>query len=68
MNSILLWTGIVLIVGGWIALAWQAAKWMRLKNELERFPERRKEMLLRRNYCRFTIFAGLIIIMLSLVL
>lgn len=39
MASILLWIGVALIVIGWIALAWQAAKRMAIKDELEKFPD-----------------------------
>lgn len=68
MASILLWTGIVLIVIGWLALAWQASKRMAVKEDLEKFPEKKRTMLLHRNYCRATILAGILILMISLII
>lgn len=67
MASILLWVGIVLTVTGWIALAWLAAKRMSVKDELNKFPERKSVLQLRRNYCWLTIIAGVILILLSVV-
>lgn len=66
MASILLWTGIILAVAGWIAFAWQAAKRMAVKDELEKFPDNKNEMLLRRNYCRLTIIIGILLIMIAI--
>ncbi|MDE6556612.1 MAG: hypothetical protein K2K55_06570 [Duncaniella sp.] len=66
MASILLWTGIVLIVAGWLALSWQAFKAVSSKKELEKFPEKKHAMTLRRNYCRFAIIAGIALLILSL--
>ena len=66
MTSILLWTGIIFIVLGWIALAWQASKRMALKDELGKFPGKKDVMKLHRNYCILTIFAGIVLILLAL--
>lgn len=67
MTTILLWIGISLTVIGWIALAWQAAKRMAIKDELERFPERNNVMQLRRNYCFLTIIAGVVLILIAII-
>lgn len=66
MASILLWTGIILAVAGWIAFAWQAAKRMAVKDELEKFPDKKNGMLLRRNYCRLTIIIGILLILIAI--
>ena len=68
MASILLWIGIALTVIGWIALAWQAAKRMAVKDELERFPDKKNIMKLRRNYCLLTIIAGVVLILIAVVI
>ena len=68
MASILLWIGIALTVIGWIALAWQAAKRMAVKDELERFPNRKNVMQLHRNYCWLTIIAGVVIILIAVII
>ena len=68
MDDILLWSGIILIVAGWIALAWEATRRMAAKEDLERFPDRRDVMRLRRNYCRVTILAGVVLLLGSLTL
>lgn len=68
MGSILLWCGIVLIVVGWIALAWQASRRMAAKNKMEKFPEVRNLMKLRRNYCLITIFIGMLLLIISLLI
>ena len=68
MASILLWIGIALTVIGWLALACQAAKRMARKDDLEKFPDRRRVMLLRRNYCRLTIIAGILLIMIAMII
>lgn len=65
MASILLWIGIALTIIGWVALAWQAAKRMVIKNELERFPDKKSAMQLRRNYCWLTMIAGVVLILIA---
>ena len=67
MASILLWIGIALTVIGWIALAWQAAKRMEIKDELERFPNKKNVMQLRRNYCWLTMIAGVVLILIAII-
>lgn len=68
MASILLWIGIALTVTGWIALAWQAAKRMGIKDELERFPDKKNVMGLRRNYCWLTMIAGVVLILTAVII
>lgn len=67
MAGVLLWIGIALTVIGWFALAWQASKRITAKDELEKFPEKKKSALLKRNYCRLTIIAGILIILIATV-
>ncbi len=67
MSNILLWAGIALIVGGWLALGWQASKRLAEKDELEKFPQKRRVRQLRRNYCFLTIFAGVVLLLIALV-
>lgn len=66
--NILLWIGIILLVSGWIAFGWQASKRMKMKEELDRFPERKNSMILRRNYCRLTMLVGILFIVLALII
>ena len=68
MASILLWIGIALTVIGWIALAWQAVKRMAVKDELERFPDRKNVMQLHRNYCWLTMIAGVVLILIAVII
>lgn len=68
MASILLWIGVALIVIGWIALAWQAAKRMAIKDELEKFPDKKNVMQLRRNYCWLTMIAGVVLILIAIII
>lgn len=68
MANILLWIGIALTAIGWIALAWQAAKGMALKDELDRFPDRKNVMQLRRNHCWLTMIAGIVVILIALII
>lgn len=68
MANVLLWTGKILIGAGWLALAWQAAKTLSRKAEIEKFPALSHTMLLRRNYCRLAIIAGILLILISLML
>lgn len=68
MASILLWIGIALTVIGWIALAWQAAKRMVIKDELERFPDKKNIMQLQRNYCWLTMIAGVVLILIAIII
>ena len=66
MASILLWAGIVLIVVGWLALAWQASKRMAVKDQMEKFPQVKQTMRLHRNYCLLTIAAGVILLLIAI--
>ena len=66
MASILLWIGIVVIVAGWLGLAWQASKIMAARKEVDKFPDRRKTMMMHRNYWRLTILAGILILIVAL--
>ena len=68
MINIFLWAGIVLILIGWLALAWQASKRMAIKEELEKFPDKSKIMKQRRNNCFLIIFAGVVLLLLALVM
>ncbi len=65
VNVILMWIGIGLVVVGWLALGWQASKWMAQKAELDKFPQRKQQMLLRRNYCRLIILGGIVFLILA---
>lgn len=67
MTNILLWVGIVVIIIGWIALGMQASNRMAMSQELARFPEKKAEMSLRRNYCFITIFFGCLLVLLALI-
>lgn len=66
MANIIMWIGISLTVIGWLALAWQASKRLTAKDELEKFPQKKKAMLLYRNYCWLTIAAGVVLLLISL--
>lgn len=68
MAQILIWIGIALIVIGWLALSRQAAKIYAVKDELDKFPEKRKAMLLRRTYCRLIILIGIALLMIALLI
>lgn len=68
MTKILMWIGISVIVIGWLALAWQASKRMAIKDELDKLPQKRKAMQLRRNYCLLTIAAGMVVLIAALVI
>lgn len=68
MANILMWTGIAVTVIGWLALAWQASKAITSKDELDKFPEKKQTMLLHRNYCRFTIIAGILILIIAMII
>lgn len=68
MESILLWTGIVLIVAAWIAIAIQAFKRLEVKEELEKFRVKRGEMQLRRNYCWVAMGVGAILILIAMLI
>ncbi len=68
MFSFLLWTGIVLIVVGWLALGWQASKRLAVKAELDKFPEKKRSMQQRRSYCMLTILAGIVLLVISLLI
>lgn len=68
MANILLWIGIIIGVCGWLALAWQASKRITMKDESEKFPERRRIMALRRNYCWLTILVGIVLVIIALLI
>ncbi|MDE5791129.1 MAG: hypothetical protein K2H96_07880 [Muribaculaceae bacterium] len=68
MANILLWIGIIILVAGWLAFGWQASKRMAMKEELERFPEKRRLMVLRRNYCRLTMLIGIVLMIIALLI
>lgn len=58
MAQILLWTGIGVTVAGWLALAWQATRRMTAHEEMQRFPEFKARLRLRRRLCLLAILAG----------
>ena len=68
MTDILMWSGIGLIVIGWLALGWQASRRLAIKAELEKFPEKKHAMQLRRNYCWLIMGAGMCLLVIALVL
>ena len=41
---------------------------MAVKDELERFPDRKNVMQLRRNYCWLTIIAGVVFILIAVII
>ncbi len=53
---------------GWLALGWQAGKRMQHKTDIEKFPELRRQLALRRNYCFLIIFAGIILLAIGAIL
>lgn len=67
-SIVLMWIGIAFIVIGFLALSWQASKRLAIKDELDRFPERKHIMQRRRNYCLLTILAGMILLVIALVI
>lgn len=67
MENILLWSGIALIVIGWSALGWQASRRLALKDELEKFQQKKRTMQLHRNYCRLIILAGIVILLIVMI-
>lgn len=68
MVSILMWAGIALVVIGCIALMAVAFKRISAKDELAKFPDRNRAMVLRSNYCRLVIVGGIILLLISLVI
>ena len=68
MANVLLWVGIALIVIGWLALGWQASKRLAVKDELDKFPQRKNIMRLHRNYCWLTIGAGVTVVILAMLI
>ncbi len=68
MDNVMIWSGIIITVIGWLALAWQAAKAIAAKKQMDKFPQERKAMLLKRNYCRLTILIGMIVIIIGLII
>lgn len=67
MATVLMWIGIALTVIGWIALAVQASKRLKVKNELEKFPQNKGKLKLYRNYCLLTIFIGIALLLIALI-
>lgn len=68
MGNVLMWIGVGVTVIGWIALAWQASKRMAMKDELEILPQKKEQMQSRRNYCLMTIFAGIILLVIAMII
>lgn len=68
MATFILWTGIILTVIGWLALAWQASKRLAVKEELEKFQQKKKTLLLHRNYCRLIILIGILLLLIALII
>lgn len=68
MISFFTWTGIVLILAGWIALASQATKRMAQKEEMEKFAEKKMKMRIRRNYYLLAIAVGALLLAIALIL
>lgn len=68
MLHALLWIGIILIILGWLALAWQASKRMSYGKDLEKFPEKRKALQLKRNYCFLTMLIGILLLLIALII
>lgn len=68
MANILMWVGIALTVFGWLMLAWQASKRLAVKDELEKFPQKKHVMQLHRNYCWLTISVGIILLFIAIIL
>ena len=68
MANVLLWVGIALIVIGWLALGWQASKRLAVKDELDKFPQRKNVMRLHRNYCWLIIGAGMAVVLLAMLI
>ncbi|MBD5367042.1 MAG: hypothetical protein HDR82_08610 [Bacteroides sp.] len=68
MDSVMVWSGIIITVIGWLALARQAAKAIAAKKQMDKLPQERKAMLLKRNYCRLTILIGMIVIIIGLII
>ena len=68
MANILMWIGIAVIVIGWLALAWQASRRLAAKEDMGKYPQKRKTMQLHRNYCLLTIAAGMVILISALII
>lgn len=68
MTNVLMWAGIALIVIAWLMLAWQAAKRFAEKDELEKFPHKRKTMQLHRNYCWLIMIAGVVLLLIAILI
>lgn len=72
MATVLLYIGIALIVIGWLAFSWFAAKQMNAQKEYERFPQKWEEvkqnLIHKRWICRSLIILALIVIIISLLL
>lgn len=57
-----------MILVGFIAFAWQAAKRMAIKEELDKFQHKKNELMLHRNYSRLVIIFGIALILIAIVL
>jgi len=72
MTIVLLYIGIALIVGGWLTLAWFAAKQITAQKEYERLPQKweevRQNLIHKRQICRVAIIVGLLAIGIFLLL
>lgn len=53
MNTILLCTGITLIIIGWLTLSWFAIKQINAQKEYEKFPQKREEIKSQLNRARW---------------
>lgn len=67
MTSILMWSGIALILIGRLSIAGLAYKRLAAKDELEKFPQKQQAILLRRRYCRLMVFLGIALLLVSLI-
>lgn len=68
MEEALMWIGIALTVIGWLALAKQASKRISMKEELERFPQKKELMRQQRNYCWMIIGAGIAVLIIAVLI
>lgn len=68
MANVVMWIGIVVILVGFAALSWEAMKRMQAQEELNKFPQKKNAMRVRRNYCLMVIFAGMLLLVLALII
>ncbi len=68
MGTILLWLGIALTVGGFIALGWQASKRLAVKDEIAKMNQKRETLQLHRNYTLLTIIVGMLVLVVAILL